>query len=182
MSKIPLMTRVTIEALTNMISFHYGDKQGGMLWSEFLDKVSVPFDTGKLFQVSYEPTRNIFAVERQGIVSTDPDSEELVWIRNNLAEIVTVISDDEKRKNDLYADGYRHHLMLSSDWPVLRHREEVDLGIPTTLSEEEFLDLLSYRQTLRDMTGLKNNDGSYKLKSDVANWPTPPEWLPDWCK
>jgi hypothetical protein len=183
MSKIPVITRVTIEVSTNMISFHYGDKQGGMFWSEFLEKVAVPFDTENLFQVSYEPTRNFFAVEKVGgLAFNDPNSEELVWIRDNIEDIVRVVYEHEAKRNEEPAEIYRHHLLLSSDWPVLRHREQVDLALPRDLSDQEFLDLLNYRQTLRDMTGLKNSDGSHKLKSDVANWPTPPEWLPDWAK
>jgi hypothetical protein len=183
MSKIPLFTRVTIEVSTNMISFHYGDKQGGMFWSEFLEKVAVPFDTETLFQLSYEPTRNFFAIERVGGLGTnDPNSEEFTWIKNNIEEIMRVVYEHEAKRNEGPAESYRHHLLQSSDWPVLRHREQVDLGLPCDLSEQEFLDLLNYRQTLRDMTGLTNSDGSPKFKSDIANWPTPPKWLPDWCK
>jgi len=153
-----------------------------MFWDKFLEKTVVPFDTKNLFQVSYEPDRNIFAVERRGFTFNDANTEEIIWIKNNVKEIAQVIFESESFEREMTAESHRVNLLTFSDWPTLRHREEVDLGIPTTLSEQEFLDLLRYRQALRDMVGINNEDGSPKLKSDITNWPTPPEWLPDWAK
>lgn len=38
----------------------------------------------------------------------------------------------------------------STDWKVLRHRDQQDLGLPTSLTAEEFQDLLRQRQMARE--------------------------------
>ena len=38
----------------------------------------------------------------------------------------------------------------STDWMCRRQDDQAHLGIPTTLSEEQFTELLDYRQALRD--------------------------------
>lgn len=40
--------------------------------------------------------------------------------------------------------------LIKTDWMVTRHRDQQALGITTSLSEEEYQDLLLIRQTLRD--------------------------------
>lgn len=43
----------------------------------------------------------------------------------------------------------------STDWKVLRHQDQLNLGIETSLSEDEYLELLEKRQEAR---GLVLND------------------------
>lgn len=38
----------------------------------------------------------------------------------------------------------------STDWEVIRHRDQLELGIPTSLTDEEFKALLQKRQEMRD--------------------------------
>jgi hypothetical protein len=40
--------------------------------------------------------------------------------------------------------------LADSDWQVMRHRDQVDAGIPTSLTSQEFADLLTARQAARD--------------------------------
>ena len=40
-------------------------------------------------------------------------------------------------------------LLGTSDWKVLRHNDQIALGVPTTLTPEEFTALLSDRQAAR---------------------------------
>lgn len=40
--------------------------------------------------------------------------------------------------------------LTSTEWLVLRHRDEQDLGLTPTLAPELFTELLSYRQALRE--------------------------------
>lgn len=42
--------------------------------------------------------------------------------------------------------------LLNTDWLVTRHRDQVELGINTTLSDDEYKELLMYRQNLRDQS------------------------------
>lgn len=44
----------------------------------------------------------------------------------------------------------RNALLEASDKPVARHRDQVEVGGETTLTAEQFLELLAYRQALRD--------------------------------
>ena len=50
--------------------------------------------------------------------------------------------------------------LSKSDWMVLRHSEETDLGIPTSLTSEEYLKLLKDRKEIR------NRSNSLELIAD----------------
>ena len=60
-------------------------------------------------------------------------------------------------------DALRVQLLTNCDWYSIRHRDQVDLKIPTSLTEAQYGQLLSYRQQLRDWV-----DGAFPLK---------PEWM-----
>lgn len=49
----------------------------------------------------------------------------------------------------------RNKLLTKSDWIVTRHLEEKMTGKDHTLSEEQFVQFLNYRQELRDITELE---------------------------
>lgn len=50
----------------------------------------------------------------------------------------------------------RNGLLNKYDWIVTRHLEEKMTGKDQTLSEEQFVEFLKYRQELRDITELEN--------------------------
>ena len=50
----------------------------------------------------------------------------------------------------------RNTLLTKSDWIVTRHLEEKMTGKDQTLSEEQFVEFLNYRQELRDITKLED--------------------------
>ncbi|QEG08796.1 hypothetical protein [Aeromonas phage 4L372XY] len=50
----------------------------------------------------------------------------------------------------------RNNLLNKYDWIVTRHLEEKMTGKDQTLSEEQFVEFLNYRQELRDITKLEN--------------------------
>lgn len=50
----------------------------------------------------------------------------------------------------------RNTLLTKSDWIVTRHLEEKMTGKDHTLSEEQFIQFLKYRQELRDITKLED--------------------------
>ncbi|MBV6750415.1 phage tail assembly chaperone [Pseudomonas chlororaphis] len=49
-----------------------------------------------------------------------------------------------------FARKWRDDVLRQTDGLVARHRDQVDVGTPTTLTVEQFRELLVYRQTLRD--------------------------------
>ena len=50
----------------------------------------------------------------------------------------------------------RNNLLNKYDWIVTRHLEEKMTGKDQTLSEEQFVEFLNYRQELRDITKLED--------------------------
>lgn len=46
----------------------------------------------------------------------------------------------------------RDVLLSETDWVVIRHRDEVEEGVKTTLSPEEYSAMQAYRRDLRDIT------------------------------
>lgn len=50
----------------------------------------------------------------------------------------------------------RNKLLTKFDWILTRHLEEKMTGKDQTLSEEQFVEFLNYRQDLRDITKLEN--------------------------
>ena len=50
----------------------------------------------------------------------------------------------------------RNTLLTKFDWIVTRHLEEKMTGKDQTLSEEQFIEFLNYRQELRDITKLED--------------------------
>jgi hypothetical protein len=46
----------------------------------------------------------------------------------------------------------RDQILIKTDYLVTRHRDQVSLGLATSLSEDSYLVLLTYRQALRDVT------------------------------
>ena len=50
----------------------------------------------------------------------------------------------------------RNNLLNKYDWIVTRHLEEKMTGKDQTLSEEQFIEFLNYRQELRDITKLED--------------------------
>lgn len=56
----------------------------------------------------------------------------------------------EEKAADLRAQ--RDDLLSSLDWIIARYNEQKTLGVETTDSEQDFIDLLQYKQYLRDIT------------------------------
>lgn len=56
----------------------------------------------------------------------------------------------EEKEN--FIRNKRNNLINSVLWQVERHKQEKELNINTTLTNEEYLNLLKYIQTLRDIT------------------------------
>lgn len=46
--------------------------------------------------------------------------------------------------------AWRDSELRRTEWLVARHRDEIDIGLRTTLTSEQFCELLAWRQLLRD--------------------------------
>ena len=69
----------------------------------------------------------------------------------------------------------RNRILDDSDWTVIRHKDQLELKIPTTLLPDAYKATLVWRQQLRDMP---QTFGSYKAGGPAPKWtwpPVPPE-------
>ncbi|MBV4486925.1 hypothetical protein HU727_015125 [Pseudomonas sp. SWRI153] len=71
-----------------------------------------------------------------------------------------------------YERAWRNQVLQNTQWLVFRDAEELEAGVGTTLRAEEFKQLLTYRQALRDWP----DDPDFP---DVHARPIEPDWLED---
>jgi hypothetical protein len=63
--------------------------------------------------------------------------------------------------------GKRNALLNGTDWFIMRHRDEVDVGSKASLTNGQFNALLAYRQALRDVP-------QQSCFPDKIDWPEAP--------
>ncbi|WP_295466604.1 XkdW family protein [uncultured Pseudomonas sp.] len=66
--------------------------------------------------------------------------------------------------------AWRDAELGETEWQVARHRDELDAGTTTTLSADQFAELLAYRQALRHWPAAK-------AFPDGTSRPVAPTWL-----
>ena len=135
----------------------------------FFTLTKFPYKTG-ISAISLEPSRNIYTVVYgDGKQSHTEHTEEIQWLLKNWNKIKEAINEDAANTVfDVWTLTDERNMRLNStDWLVSRHTEEKLLGMNTTLSENQFTKLLTYRQQLRDITN------QYTTLDDVV-WPVNP--------
>jgi hypothetical protein len=156
---VPSITRVTIDLINSTIDIDIEGVKCFMPWETFVQETNCPFDTENLFFVAYEPDRNILSVERRGGIGESSNTiPEIVWIETNIESIKEFARN---YKQEEYVPTYkdiRTSYLISTDWIVIRHRDEVELGVQTTITQEEYTELLKYRKYLRDLPEGTNID------------------------
>lgn len=149
---MPSITRVTIDLINSMIDIDIEGVKCFMPWETFVRETNCPFDIENLFFVAYEPDRNILSVERKGgVVENSNDIPEIVWIETNIEAIKEFARN---YKHEEYIPTYkdiRTSFLINTDWLVIRHRDELELEVATTITNEEYIKLLNYRKYLRDL-------------------------------
>lgn len=88
-------------------------------------------------------------------------------VDNPVVPAETIIEEQEPLAA---ARTWRQSSLSATEWWVTRHRDEQALGRGTTLKAAQYLQLLEYRQALRDWPD------SSRFPSPVSR-PTAPEWL-----
>lgn len=89
---LPQVTRITIEALSDIIDVTKGGAGASMSWQTFLETFTFPFPTEDLFYLAYEPDRNIFSLERRGgIIEQGLEVPEIAWVAANADNIIEMI-------------------------------------------------------------------------------------------
>ena len=100
---------------------------------------------------------------------TDMTSMEtmLVAADSQLCTLILNTPDDVKAMAEVRSS--RDVLLTATDQLTIRHRDQVDASLATTLTAGEYAELLAYRQSLRDFPSVV----------DLANivWPTKPDFV-----
>lgn len=65
---------------------------------------------------------------------------------------IEFIEEEEKRVADSVLRRKQIEFLSETDWLVARHRDQLELGIETSLTNEQYQKLLEDRQAARDQT------------------------------
>jgi hypothetical protein len=76
-----------------------------------------------------------------------PEGYEVLGLADDLPEAIMEIESDRQSESLIQA---ARQLLADTDWKVMRHRDQLDAGVPTSITAEEFAQLLVDRQTARD--------------------------------
>ena len=119
---------------------------------QFIDETGFNFPDAK--KVFFEPERNIYVIERSGgRCEAGPDLPEFEWINEHAEDIFQAgLRVEEARKPTITWQMERFAKLSNTDWLVTRHLEQQQLGMTTSLSAEQYTQLIAFRQSLRDLT------------------------------
>lgn len=76
--------------------------------------------------------------------STQPTSNQLDQVAA-LIQAYKILTPEQK---DINLENLQY--LESTDWKILRHQDQLALGITTSLTDEQYTELLTQRQTARD--------------------------------
>lgn len=173
------VTIVQFSSTPEQLLIRVGDASILVPWSVVKEKIPEIFSVENVYAFTYDSSMDMYFVQRRpseptiGGVEPNP---ELVWIRDNfdyLVEKLGPLTTSEDEHHYPPAMMHREWALVSTDWRILRHAEEKALNLETTLSEEQYTELLTFRQQLRDLPSTQDLSG---LANDVQ-WPEKPSWL-----
>lgn len=110
--------------------------------------------------------------ERYDVVIANPQDGK---VRSHDSDGLPVLIDPpviEQTAEQLAATerAWRDAEVSATEWLVTRHRDEQDMQLTTTLTAEQFAELLVYRQALRDWPQTESFP-------DSAHRPVAPAWI-----
>ena len=76
-----------------------------------------------------------------------PEGFQVLGLADELPEAMAEIEAASQAES---AKAEARKLLADTDWKVIRHRDQVDAGTPTSMTAEEFAQLLADRQAARD--------------------------------
>lgn len=124
------------------------------LWATRENFVNTGFPYGETVGLlTYEPLRNLYSLEYIGGEPKSGRGEEIRWIEENFDRLVeNARQEAHLLENPVLSIRQTREIKLhETDWMVTRHQEELLSGSPTTLSEDQFDRLSSWRRWLRDI-------------------------------
>ena len=107
------------------------------------------------------------------IMSWDGDAPEIGSIYSDGAFITKWQAASDVHKLNTIRKR-RDRYLVNSDFAAIRHRDQLSMAIPTTITEAQYNILMSYRQALRDITTTCNLTAD---TIDNIGWPTTPDFV-----
>jgi hypothetical protein len=156
------------DSIQNLVTVCAENKEMGMPWAKFQQEFPDAFSVDNIVSLNYEKERNIYHIlQPQEKFLIGEDLPEMVWISNNWERIVQVARNHYNAEYISTIAEKRMGLFFDTNWLLERHNEETLLNLPTTLSEDQYNNLLLYRQALRD---LGNSIDTLALENTIE-WP-----------
>lgn len=112
--------------------------------------------------------------ERYQSVIANPDPAKIRSHDSSGLPILIDMPELRPSEDELASDErtWRDTQLAASEWLASRHRDQQDMQLPTTLTTDQFTELLAYRQTLRDWP-------QTEAFPDSAQRPIAPPWIAD---
>lgn len=122
--------------------------------------------------LAYEPARNFCAVEySDGVTDSGVDLEPIRWFTENKEHLTFVIANVTQMEMPVETLEMERSLRFAdTDWVLQRNQEQLLLNIPPSLDQAQVIDLLNYRQQLRDLTSIYSKD----TPANEVSWPQNP--------
>jgi hypothetical protein len=139
--------------------------------SKFKSDTNYPY-TDTVGLLSYEPERGVYNLEYTGgAFKTGSDLPEIKWFIDNKAILIDKINAlNQAAVIIITLEMTRNQKLFELDWVVQRHQEQLDLNIPTSLTNEQYIAVLTYKQQLRNLTNTYSKD----TPTEEVTWPTNP--------
>lgn len=118
---------------------------------------SIPEDAVEITKKRYT---ELFTVPIDGVIGSD-ESGQPVLIPNGGPTEVELVAKER---------AWRDAELAKSDPIVARHRDQVESGLTTTLTADQYTELQAYRTLLRDWP-------THEQFPDATGRPVAPEWL-----
>lgn len=176
-----LITSVHISSIPEQIVILKDNSTILRPWRQVVELVPEIFSIENILSLYYEFETERFDISRRpGILPPlDGSCPELDWIKNNIDYLIERLGPLGLIYNDEAPTvGEKRSWLLSEvDWYVIRHIEQRELNVTPSLTEEQYEELLIYKQALRD---LGQNPETLLLPFEAFNnYPTKPSWIPN---
>lgn len=160
------------------------EDDGSIQITKFYDDIQAMPDTTNIHALQY--VDGVLSIEylTPGVENGNLDGEEAAQFMAPFIEAFYTkrfenSKNHRKSQEDYFNSwervrGERAYLIDTADWVIRRHRDEVDLGIDTTLSDAQYKEALRYLQALRDITESQKD----KLPKNVV-FPKRPKFFPE---
>jgi hypothetical protein len=127
--------------------------------AKFLNDSNFPY-VGTVKLLAYEPARNFYVVEySDGLTDSGVDLDPIRWFTEHKEHLTFVIANVTQMEMPVETLEMERSLRFAdTDWVLQRNQEQLLLNIPPSLDQTQVIDLLNYRQQLRELTNTYSKD------------------------